>query len=66
MESGAYMHISFEVSNFLTLELNPSFALPTVTFGNNHNLTATGIGTIRFLLPGVDGPSTTLILEDVL
>jgi hypothetical protein len=66
MDSGASMHISFDVTNFLTLELNPRFALPTVTFGNNHNLTATGIGTVKFLLPGVDGPSTTMILEDIL
>jgi hypothetical protein len=66
MDSGASMHISIDVTNFLTLELNPRFALPTVTFGNNHNLTATGNGTVKFLLPGVDGPSTTMILEDVL
>jgi hypothetical protein len=60
------MHISFEVSNFLTLELNPRFTLPTLTFGTNHHLTATGIGTVKFLLPGVHGNSTTMILEDVL
>jgi hypothetical protein len=66
MESGASMHISFDVTNFLTLELNPRFALPTFTFGNNHNVTATGIGTVKVLRPGVDGPSTTMILEDVL
>jgi hypothetical protein len=35
MDSGASMHISFDVHNFLTLELNPRFALPTVIFGDN-------------------------------
>jgi hypothetical protein len=63
---GASMQISFDVTNFLTLELNPRFALPTVTFGNNQNLTTTGIGTVKFHLPGFDGPSTTMILEDVM
>jgi hypothetical protein len=64
MDSGASMHISFDVTNFLTLELNPRFALPTVIFGDNNQLTATGIGSVQFQLLGIDGPSTTMILDD--
>jgi hypothetical protein len=66
MDSGASMHISFDVTNFMTLELNPRFALPTVTFGDNNQLTASGIRLVQFQLPGIDGPSTTMILDDVL
>jgi hypothetical protein len=67
MDSGASTHISFDVHNFLNLELNPCSTFPTVTFGDNNELKATGIGSVKFLLRGInDGPSTTMILDDVL
>jgi hypothetical protein len=67
MDTGASMHISFDVHSFLTLELNPRSTLPTITFGDNNQLKVTGIGSVNFPLPGInDGPSTTMFLDDVL
>jgi hypothetical protein len=67
LDSGASMHISFDIRSFHTLDLNPYDPLPTVTFGNNHHLQATGIGSIKFLLPGSShSPPSTMILDDVL
>jgi hypothetical protein len=61
------MHISFDIKCFHTLDLNPYDTLPTVTFGNNHHLQATGIGSVKFLLRGsVHSRPSTMILENVL
>ena len=49
-DSGASMHIAYDLKSFTTLRLNHKTPLPTVTFGDCAQKQATGIGTVTFLL----------------
>jgi hypothetical protein len=61
------MHISFDIRSLHTLDLNPYDPLPTVTFGNKHHLQATGIGSVKFLLPSSSHSlPSDMILDNVL
>jgi hypothetical protein len=65
--SGASMHMVYDVRSFQTLDLNPLTTLPTVTFGGNHHIQVTGIGSIKFVLPSGHGKqSSTITLDNVL
>jgi hypothetical protein len=67
MDSGASMHICFDIQSFHTLDLNPYIPLPTVIFGSKHHLQAIGIGSVKLHLPGsMHSRPSTMILEDVL
>jgi hypothetical protein len=67
IDSGASMHITYDVRSFQTLDLNQLITLLTVTFGSNHHIQATGIGSVKFVLPiGHGKQSRTIILDNVL
>jgi hypothetical protein len=67
IDSGASMHFAHDVSSFQALDLNPSNPLPTITFGNNDHLQATGVASVKFILPSGNGIMTqTRIHDDVL